>query len=94
VSVSLGDVRGRQPGDHPAAFLGELDQLVDGADRKQQVPVGELDALRRPGGARGVDQGEEVVRLDRLDRLGWIEIWVHLHHLVERMVASLAVDDD
>ena len=32
---------------------------------RQQVAVGELDALRRPGGARRVDQRQQVLGLDR-----------------------------
>src|SRR3712207_9552933 len=52
VRGALGDVRVGQPGDD-AAVLRELDQLVEGLDGADQVAVGELDALRRAGRARG-----------------------------------------
>ena len=64
VRAALGDVGGRQPGDHLAALVGEGDQVLDAADEAQQVAVRQLDALRRPGRARGVDQGQQVVELD------------------------------
>ena len=56
--------------------------------------MGELNALRRAGRARRVDQRQQVVRPDLRDGLGGIEVRVHLHQLVEGVVAALAVDDD
>ena len=61
---ALGDVRHRQVGDDPRA-LGEVDHVVERLHREHHVVVRELDALRRPGRAGGVDQREQVVRLDR-----------------------------
>ena len=62
VGPALGDVRRRQPRDHLAVALGKLDQVLDAGDQAHQVAVGELHALGRAGGARGVDQGQQVVR--------------------------------
>src|SRR5437660_1376066 len=62
---ALRDVRHRQVGHRPGA-VGELDDLVEGAAGRQLVLVGDLDALWGAGGARRVDQGEHVVRLDGL----------------------------
>ena len=42
---------------------GNCDHLVEAVDGAHEVRVGELHALRRPGGARGVDQREQVVGL-------------------------------
>ena len=46
VGVPLGDVCGRQPGDHLPAALGQLDHPVGRRHREEQVAVRELDPLR------------------------------------------------
>src|SRR5215218_4428254 len=58
--VALRHVGHRQVRDHPPGVR-KGDDLVVGADRLRHVPVRDLHPLGRPGGARGVDQGEEVV---------------------------------
>ena len=84
VGVALGDVRGRQPGDHACAGVGEVDQLLDGLHRAEEVAMRELDALGRPGGARGVDEGQDVVGLDRGDRGLDVEVRVRALEVGER----------
>ena len=63
VGHPLGDVRGREPRDQPSADL-ERDDLLDRLGGEHDAVVRELDALRRPGRARGVDQRQHVVRGD------------------------------
>ena len=63
VGAALGDVRGGQPGDH-AGLLGELHHRLDPPHGGEQVAVAELHALRRPCGAGGVDQREQVLGPD------------------------------
>ena len=94
MGVPLGDVRGRQPGDHLPAALGQLDHLVGRRHREEQVAVCELDPLGRAGRPRGVDQRQQIVGSDGLHGLGRVELRVHLHQLVERVVATLPVNDD
>jgi len=48
VGVPLRDVRGGEPGDDLATAVGELDDLVDHRRHHEEVPVRELDTLRRP----------------------------------------------
>ena len=93
-AVALRDVGHRQVRHH-AAVVGEGDDLVERADRLDQVVVGELDALGRSRGARGVDQGEDVVGLDGAP--GGVEVeaaLAALHHVVkaERALGHVAVD--
>ncbi len=80
---ALGDVRARQPGDHPRR-VGELHGLLDGLDRAEQVAVAELDALRGAGRPRGVDQGEHILRAERGDRCLDVEVRLRLLDLGER----------
>ena len=65
--VSLGHVRGGQPGDH-APFARQLDQLLEAHDGGEQVAVDELDALGRAGRTGGVDEREHVLGRDLRDR--------------------------
>ena len=65
VGGALGDVGARQPRDHPRAVAGSSISSSTRVDGRQQVAVRELDALRRPGRARRVDQRQQVVGLDR-----------------------------
>ena len=64
----LGDVRQRQVGeeDLPLPHHPHLDQRVR---RPDQVAVAEHHALGRAGGAGGVDQRPQLVRLERVHRL-------------------------
>jgi hypothetical protein len=72
---ALGDVRQRQIGD-PADTRDDDAHGVDGSQLVEDVAVREQDALGVAGGARGVQQGQRVVGLDRrhpgsdLPRLG------------------------
>ena len=95
-AVALGDVRHRQVRDH-APVVGEGDQLVERAHRLHQVVVRQLHALRRPGGAGGVDQREHVVLLHGAPGRLEVEVVVsHLQDLVERQhaVRGVAVHHD
>ena len=58
---ALGDVRHGQVGDDASA-LGEVDHVLEAANRAHDVVVRDLHALRRSRGAGRVDQGEEVAR--------------------------------
>ena len=82
-AVALGDVRHRQVGDDVAAAR-EVQHRVVGAHREQHALVGELDALRVAGRARGVDQRQQVVGLDRLPGGVEVEVRVALE-LVEQV---------
>ncbi len=84
VGAALGDVRRRQPRDHLGAALGEVDDVLDPRDQAHQVAMGELHALRRPGGAGGVDQGQQIVGLDRIDDLCGVELGVERLERLER----------
>ena len=82
-------------GDDPRA-LGELDDLLERATGGQLVGVRDLHALGRPGGARGVDQGEHVVGLDGAPRGLEVEVLrCPRLDVVEGQgaVLALAVDD-
>ena len=61
---ALGDVRQRQIGD-PADTRGDQAHRVGCRHLVQDVAVGEQDALGVAGGARGVQQGQRVIGLDR-----------------------------
>ena len=73
-------VREREEDEHPFALVQQRREAVLGAaDLVEQVGMGQLAALRPAGGARGVDQGrgigglqagQPVVELLRVDRLG------------------------
>ena len=58
------DVRGRQVRHAPVAMPGR-DHGMAAAKLGKHARVGELDALGRPGGARGVDQRQDILRPDR-----------------------------
>src|SRR2546430_7740447 len=57
------DVRVRKPRER-RVLLGDRVYLDGGAADIDQVPMAELDALGHSGGARGIDDGAEVVWLD------------------------------
>jgi hypothetical protein len=63
-AIALGDVRQRQVGDEPVARAGRQ----KGARRRElghHLGVGDLHSLGRPGGARRVDQRQDIVGLHR-----------------------------
>ena len=100
-AVALGDVRHRQVGDDVAAAR-EVQHRVVGAHREQHALVGELHALRVAGGARGVDQRQQVVGLDGLPGGVEVEVLVALelveqvdldHVLGAHAVAEARLDD-
>ena len=64
------------------------------AGERHQVAVGELDALRRPGRARGVDQGEQVVGPDVGDRVGGSKSGSSSSSSSSVWSPPVAVDDD
>ena len=91
----LGDVRGRQPRDEPAAGL-ERDDLLDRRRRCHHVVVGQLHALRLARRTRRVDQGEDVVLIDFVGRCGHVEVRVGALDVPQRHrpLRGVAVDDD
>ena len=100
-AVALGDVRHRQVGDDAAAAL-VVQHLVVRAHREQHALVREHDALGVAGRARGVDERQRVVGLDRLP--GGVEVEVVVgrelvevvdveHVLGVDAVAELLLDD-
>ena len=91
----LGDVGGGQPRNDSRARL-ERNQLLDRRRRDHDVAVRQLDALRRPGRARRVDQREDVVRHDLGSRSSHVEARIRALELRQRQAARrrLAVDDD
>ncbi len=92
VRASLGDVRGRQPGDHLRAPIGEVEDVLDARGERHEVAVAELHALRRPGRAGGVDQRQQVIRPDRVDALTDVELGIHRLDLAKRHIAAIAAD--
>ena len=100
-AVALGDVGHRQVGDDVAAAR-EVQHRVVGVHREEHALVGELDALRVAGRARGVDQRQQVVGLDRLPGGVEVEVRVALelveqvdldHVLGAHAVAEARLDD-
>ena len=83
VGHPLGDVRGRQPRDHPPPGL-ERDDLLDRLGGDHDVVVRELHALRRPGRARGVDQRRPRRRGRPRRRRGRVEVRVRALDVGER----------
>jgi len=87
VRGALGDVRRGQPRDHPGPGL-ELDEILDRGDPGEEVLVGELDALGRPGRPRRVDEREHVAGLD-LGRGGIpVEVGVRALDILQREAPS------
>jgi hypothetical protein len=96
VGGPLGDVRVGQPRDDAEARL-ELDELLEPGDRRHEVRVGELDALRVAGRARRVDEREQVVAADLRRRRPGVEARVPVALDVlqaQRALAPVPVDDD
>ncbi len=84
-------------GSHEITFAprsGKSMMSLDAADQRHQVAVGELDALRRAGRPRRVDQRQHVVGLELVDDRGRVELGIHRLDLLERVGAAVAVDDD
>jgi hypothetical protein len=63
---ALGDVGHRQVRDHPHPDeVVEVDRTLEDLDRVHDVVLADHHALGRPGRARGVDQGRDVVGVGR-----------------------------
>ncbi len=65
MSVALGDVGVRQPRDDMRSGLQRRHVVEQAGGVREEAAVRDLDALRRPGGTRCVDERQEVLGLDR-----------------------------
>jgi hypothetical protein len=87
----LGDVGQRQVRDPAVAGL-DVQQVHDHRELVEQVPVRDHHALRRTGGARGVDQRHGVVRVDPSPAV--LELSVPGRQLLRALRQQIGVGDD
>src|SRR5229473_6096767 len=96
VGAAFRDVRVREPGDHLRAGPERWIHVEHARCVREEVPVRDLDALRRSGRARGIDQGQEIVGLHGRRRGLGVEAPVASLKVrdVHDAVGCLSVDDD